>query len=117
LESLRREIQEGLQVIENWDGAHAFSLYGKAGEFASNKLADQAILVLSLHLLQVSLVYVNTLMLQQVLAQSEWEGRFTVVDLRALSPLKRDHANPHGTFTLKRNVYPKYCNSAYRWNR
>jgi hypothetical protein len=38
LESLRREIQEGLQVIENWDGAHAFSLYGKAGELASNEL-------------------------------------------------------------------------------
>jgi TnpA family transposase len=38
LESLRREIQEGLQIIENWDGANAFSLYGKAGEFASNKL-------------------------------------------------------------------------------
>ena len=58
---------------------------------------------MSLHLLQVSLVYVNMLMLQQVLAQPEWQGRFTVVDLRALSPLKRDHVNQHGTFTL--NMY------------
>jgi hypothetical protein len=38
LEPLCREIQEGLQVIENWNGANAFSLYGKAGELASNEL-------------------------------------------------------------------------------
>ena len=57
-------------------------------------------LMLSLHLLQVSLVYVNTLMIQQVLAEPEWQGRLTAVDLRALSPLKWQHVNPYGTFTL-----------------
>jgi TnpA family transposase len=31
LESLRREIQQGLQVIENWDGANAFSLWQGRG--------------------------------------------------------------------------------------
>ena len=49
---------------------------------------------------QVSLVYVNTLMIQQVLAEPEWSGRLTTVDLRALSPLKWQHVNPYGTFTL-----------------
>jgi len=63
LESLRREIHEGLQVIETWNSANDFILYGKGGEFASDKLEDQEILMLSLHLLQVSLVYVNTLMI------------------------------------------------------
>jgi hypothetical protein len=48
----------------------------------------------------VSLVYVNTLMIQQVLAEPEWRGRLTIVDLRALSPLKWQHVNPYGTFTL-----------------
>ena len=38
--------------------------------------------MLSLHLIQVSLVYVNTLMIQQVLAKPERQGRFTAVDLR-----------------------------------
>jgi TnpA family transposase len=33
-EALRREIQEGLNVIENWNGANNFILYGKGGEFA-----------------------------------------------------------------------------------
>jgi TnpA family transposase len=88
LESLRREIHEGLQVIENWNSANDFILYGKGGEFASNRLENQELLMLSLHLLQVSLVYVNTLMVQQVLAEPDWRGRLTAVDLRALSPLK-----------------------------
>jgi Tn3 transposase DDE domain len=56
--------------------------------------------MLSLHLLQVSLVYVNTLMIQQVLKEGEWRGRLTAADLRALSPLKWQHINPYGTFAL-----------------
>ncbi len=100
LESLRREIHEGLQVIETWNSANDFILYGKGGEFASNKLEDQERLMLSLHLLQVSLVYVNTLMIQQVLAFPEWQGRLTATDVRALTPLKWQHVNPYGTFTL-----------------
>lgn len=100
LESLRREIQEGLNVVENWNGANDFILYGKGGEFASNRLEDQEILMLALHLLQVSLVYVNTLMIQRVLAEPEWQARLTAVNLRALSPLKWQHVNPYGTFTL-----------------
>ena len=100
LESLRREIHEGLQVIENSNSANDFILYGKGGEFATNRLEDQEILMLSLHLLQVGLVYVNTLMIQQLLAEPEWGGRLTPVDHRALSPLKWQHINQYGTFTL-----------------
>ena len=45
-------------------------------------------------------MYVNTLMIQQVLAEPEWQDRLTAVDLRALAPLKWQHVNPYGTFTL-----------------
>jgi hypothetical protein len=100
LESLRREIQAGLNVVKNWNSANDFILYGKGGEFASNRLEDQEILMLALHVLQVSLVYVNTLMIQQVLAEPEGQDRLTAIDLRALSPLKWQHVNPYGTFTL-----------------
>ena len=99
-ESLRREIHEGLQVIESWNSANDFILYGKGGEFTSNRIDEQEIQMLGLHLLQVSLVYVNTLMMQQVLAEPEWQGRLTEPDLRALTPLKWQHINPYGTFTL-----------------
>ncbi len=99
-ESLRREIHEGLQVIESWNSANDFILYGKSGEFTTNRIEEQEIQMLGLHLLQVSLVYVNTLMMQQVLSEPEWQGRLTPVDLRALTPLKWQHINPYGTFTL-----------------
>src|SRR5258708_20856115 len=95
LESLRREIHEGLQVIENWNSANDFILYGKGGEFASNKLESQELLMLSLHLLQVSLVYVHTLMIQHVLAEPGGRSRLTQAELRAVSPLKRHPVTPH----------------------
>jgi hypothetical protein len=83
-------------VIENWNSANDFILYGKGGEFATNRLENQEILMPSLHLLHVTLVYVNTLMIQQVLAEPEWRGRFTPVDRRALLPLEWQHVNPYG---------------------
>ena len=104
LESLRREIHEGLQVIEQWNSANDFILYGKGGEFASNRLEDQELAMLSLHLLQVSLVYINTLMIQQVLAEPAWQDRLTAADLRALTPLLWAHVNPYGTFALDMNT-------------
>jgi len=100
LESLRREIHEGLPVIETWNSANTFILYGKGGELASNQLEDQEITMLCLHLLQVSLVYINTLMLQQVLAEPAWQNRLAEADTRALTPLLWGHVNPYGTFTL-----------------
>ncbi len=66
---LRREIHEGLNVIENWNSANNFIFFGKGGEMASNRADDQEISMLSLHLLQLTLVYINTLMIQQILAE------------------------------------------------
>ena len=42
--------------------------------------------MLALHLLQVCLVYVNTLMIQQILAERSSAKRLTKEDLRALTP-------------------------------
>lgn len=56
---MRREIHEGLNVVENWNSANGFIFYGKGGEIATNRLEDQETAVLSLHLLQASLVYIK----------------------------------------------------------
>ncbi len=39
----------------------SFIHYGKGGELTTNRLDDQEISMLSLHLLQISLAYINTL--------------------------------------------------------
>jgi Tn3 transposase DDE domain len=46
------------------------------------------------------LVYINTLMLQDILADPAWMRRMTAEDFRALSPLVYTHINPYGTFEL-----------------
>lgn len=99
-EALRREVHEGLQVVETWNSTNGFLFYGKGGEVATNRLEDQEVSVLSLHLLQMCLVYINTLMLQQVLAEEGWMQRMTDDDFRALSPLMYTHMNPYGSFEL-----------------
>jgi TnpA family transposase len=99
-EELRREIHEGLNVIENWNSANSFIHYGKGGEFASNHLDDQEISMLALHLLQISLVYVNTLMVQEVLTEGDWTARLTKEDYRGLTPLFYSHVNPYGILRL-----------------
>jgi len=92
-DELRRETNEGLNVIESWNSANDF-IFGKGGEMASNRADDQEISMLSLHLVQLSLVYVNTLMIQQVLAEPAWQHRLNVHDLRDLTPLIYGHVNP-----------------------
>jgi hypothetical protein len=42
------------------------------------------------------MVYINTLMLQQVLAQPPWGRKLTPRDLSALTPLIWEHVNPYG---------------------
>src|SRR3546814_19567143 len=55
---------------------------------------------LALHLLQASLVYVNTRMLQTVLVEPKWAGRMTPEDYRGLTPLIYSHVTPYGRFDL-----------------
>ena len=99
-EALRREINEGLHVVETWNSANGFIFFGRGGEVASNRLDEQQASVAALHLLQSCLVYVNTLMLQRVLAEERWRGRMTAADERGLTPLIWAHVSPYGAFDL-----------------
>ncbi len=99
-EALRREIHEGLNVVESWNSTNGFIFYGNGGELATNRRENQETGLLCLHLLQASLVYINTLMIQQVLDDARWLDRMTPRDLAALSPLLTRHINPYGHFDL-----------------
>ncbi|MDR3568546.1 MAG: Tn3 family transposase [Syntrophobacteraceae bacterium] len=71
---------------------------GKAGEHATNRRENQEISLLCLHLLQSSLVYINTLMILEIQSDPEWLDRMTIRDLAALSPLLTLHINTYGRF-------------------
>jgi len=96
----QREIHSGLNVIECWNGVNDFIVFGNGNAQVSNRRDDQEISVLSLHLLQSSMVDVNTLMIQEVLADPVWRETMTDRDRAALNPLPHRPITPYGVFDL-----------------
>lgn len=86
-EELRREINNGLQVVENWNGANDKIFYGREGTLTGSDREHAEVSMLALHLLQSSLVFINTQLLQAVLRDPKWARKLTDEDHRALSPL------------------------------
>lgn len=101
---LRREIHGGLQVVENWNSANTVLHYGKDGALTGPDKEHAETSMLALHLLQSALVHVNTLLLQQVLAEPEWAKKLLDEDRRGLTALFWSNINPYGTFRLDMNT-------------
>jgi hypothetical protein len=83
-----------------FNGANAVICYGKGGDIATNRREGLEMTVPCLRILQASLVYVNTLMLQDVLADNTWSGQLTPEDRRGLTPLFWQHVLPYGEVKL-----------------
>ena len=87
-----------------WNGATDFVFLARRGEMASNRREDHEISMLALHLIQNCMVYINTLMVQTLLAPPHWQGKLTPRDYAALTPLIWEHANLYGRFDLDMNT-------------
>lgn len=87
-EQLRKEIHSGLNTVESWHSASDFIFYGQGGEIRRNELEEQAVAMLSLQLIQNCIVYINTLIIQQLLSEDEWINRLDEEDYRAASLIK-----------------------------
>jgi TnpA family transposase len=96
---LRREIHEGLNVVELWNEVNDFIFFGKAGEFATNRKEARELSALSLNLLQNSLVYINTLMIQQTLSDPDQMAYMTPEDMRGLTPLFFTHTSFYAIYS------------------
>ncbi|MFD4833205.1 Tn3 family transposase [Streptomyces uncialis] len=55
----KREIEEGLNVMESSNGANSVIAYGRHGEIASNRRDEQEMFVLCLRILQSAVVCVT----------------------------------------------------------
>ncbi|MGW2346681.1 Tn3 family transposase [Streptomyces sp. NPDC001661] len=60
----------------------------------------QVVVVPCLRILQSALVYVNTLMLQDILGEPDWADLLTPADRRGLTPLFWSHVRPYGDVNL-----------------
>ncbi|MFC9915289.1 Tn3 family transposase, partial [Streptomyces sp. NPDC127197] len=67
---------------------------------ASNRRDEQEMFVLCLRILQSALVFVNTLMLQDILRKPEWADLLTPADRRALTPLFWFHVRSYEEVNL-----------------
>jgi TnpA family transposase len=94
---LQREINEGLNVVESWNRANAVI---RGGDIATHRRDEQELSVLCLRILQAALVSVNTLMVQDVLADNQWADRLAAEDRRGLTPLFCAHVAPYGEVRL-----------------
>jgi hypothetical protein len=86
--------------VESWNRGNSVIFYGKGGDIATNRRDEQELCVLCLRVLQAALVYVNTLMVQDVLSDETWADRLTPADQRGLNPLFWTHVAPYGEVRL-----------------
>jgi TnpA family transposase len=98
---LQREVGDGLAVVESWNGANDTIFFGKRGEFATNQRDEQELGAICLHILQSAVVFVNTLMIQDLLAEPEYAHLLAAEeDRRGLTPLFTMHVVPYGEVKL-----------------
>jgi len=77
---LRREIHEGLQVVENWNSGNTDLHYGKSGDLTGPDREHVEVSMLALHLLQAALVYLLAELSGEVsLIRSRGESRRAMV--------------------------------------
>ena len=80
------EVNDGLQVVENWNSTNEFICYGRHGEMATNSREQQEATTLSLQLLQNCLMLINTILIQRTIDRQGLWARLQPEDFRALTP-------------------------------
>ena len=81
----------------------AFAAYdwgSRTINFSRRDRDSTEVAMLSLHLLQLAVVHINTLLLQRVISDNHWTDDLDDADRRAITPLFSSNCNPYGRFEL-----------------
>ena len=97
---LQRETTAALNVVENYNGVNDYIRFGKSGQLSSNRREEQELSMLCLHILQSCLGFINTLMIQDILAGPQWADVLGDADRRGLTPLFTSNMTPYGDIQL-----------------
>ena len=94
------EVNDGLQVVENWNSTNEFICYGRHGELATHSRQQHEASTLSLQLLQNCLMLINTILIQRTIDRQGLWARLQPEDFQGFDPLFYGHINPYGAFEL-----------------
>ena len=100
LRDLQSEIEEGLNVVESWNGANGVLVaYGKRGDIQSNRRDEQELFVLCLRILQAACTSTRSCS-RTSSGEPGWARTLTPADRRGLTPLFWMHVLPYGEVNL-----------------
>lgn len=85
-------------MAESWNAGNSVSYVGNGGDIPANRRDEQELSVLCLRVLQGAVVYVNTLMIQDVL--DEGLAELSTDDQRGLTSLFWTNIAPYGEVRL-----------------
>ncbi|MEU6413250.1 Tn3 family transposase [Microbispora sp. NPDC046933] len=86
---------------ESWNAGNSITYFGKGGDIPGNRRDEQELSVLCLRVLQAAVVYLNTLVIQDVL--DEGLVALSADDQRGLTPLFWSNIAPYGEVRLNMN--------------
>lgn len=99
----RQKIHSERNIAENWNSAIDFICYGGKAAIQTNDPVSQELTVLSLHLLQNSLVFVNTVLLEHIYYKEGFIHKMKASDKNAMTPMFTSNVNPYGEIHLDIN--------------
>jgi TnpA family transposase len=123
---LQREINAGLNVVENYNGVNDYIFFGKSGELSSNRREEQEISMICLQILQSALGYIFSELRKSVaepvveghvwfsaavtvrpaMSRNEGMPRFTVAARRSRSPSSASFCRAPARLTLSPSTSP-----------
>ena len=110
-ENYRREINDALNIIENWNSYRSFISYGKDSELQTNNPEKQELSILCLHFIQNAIILMNTILIERVILSEGFYKRMQPEDCEALTALLFLNINPYGYINMDFNK-PSILNAA-----